>query len=171
MMDALVAAREVDATDWLIGAGAVRTAVWDSLHGFPEPTELADIDLVFFDPVDLTVARERAVENALAAALLGVPWDAKNQARVHLWYAERFGGDVEPFGSTEEGVATWPETASCVAVRLEDDDGLHLVAPHGLDDLLGLVHRRNPARVSVDEYERRLRSKRIRERWPLVSVL
>jgi hypothetical protein len=170
MMDALVAAREVDAPDWLIGAGSVRTAVWDSLHGFDEPTPLADIDLVFFDPADLSEERDRAAEDALRRVLPGAPWDAKNQAAVHLWYARRFGYAVEPLGSTEEGVASWPETATCVGVRLEHDGRLKLVAPHGLDDLLGLVHRRNPARVSVEEYERRLRSKRIRERWSLVRV-
>ena len=171
MVDALGAAREVDATDWLIGAGAVRTAVWDRLHGFDEATELADIDLVFFDAADLSEERERAIEEALAAALPGLPWDAKNQAAVHLWYEERFGYAVEPLGSTAEGVATWPETATCVGVRLEHDGHLNVVAPHGLDDLLGLVHRRNPARVSVEEYERRLRGKRITERWPLVRVV
>jgi hypothetical protein len=31
-----------------------------------------------------------------------------------------------------------------------------IVAPLDLDDLLGLVHRINPARVSIEEYERRL---------------
>lgn len=130
-----------------------------------------DIDLVFFDPADLSEEREQAVEEALRAELPGAPWDAKNQAAVHLWYAERFGRAVEPLGSTEEGVASWPETATCVGVRLEHDGRLEVVAPHGLDDLLGLVHRRNPARVSVKEYERRLRSKRISERWPLARVI
>jgi hypothetical protein len=170
MMDALAAARAVDAPDWLIGAGAVRTAVWDSLHGFDQPTPLADIDLAFFDPADLSEDHERAVEDALRAELPGAPWDATNQAAVHLWYEDRFGHAVEPLSSTAEGVATWPETATCVGVRLEHDDRLELVAPHGLDDLLGLVHRRNPLRVSVEEYERRLRSKGICERWPRVRV-
>lgn len=45
------------------------------------------------------------------------------------------------------------------------------MAPHGLDDLLGLVLRRNPTRVSVEEYERRLRAQRVTERWPRVRVL
>jgi hypothetical protein len=171
LVEALEAAREVGAPDWLIGAGAVRTAVWDRLHGFDEATDLSDIDLVFFDAANLSKERERAIEEALAAELPGVPWDAKNQAAVHLWYEERFGYAVEPLGSTAEGVATWPETATCVGVRLEEDGSLEVVAPHGLDDLLGVVHRRNPARVSVEEYERRLRDKRIRERWPLVRVV
>jgi len=171
LIEALVAAREVNAPDWLIGAGALRNAVWDRVHGFDKPTELADIDLVFFDPSDLSPARERGVEAALRAELPGVPWDAKNQAAVHLWFPDRFGYEVEPLGSTAEAVATWPETATCVAARLTHDDRLELVAPYGLDDLLGLVNRRNPARVSVEEYERRLRSKRIVERWPRVRVV
>jgi uncharacterized protein len=171
LMEALAAARAVDAPDWLIGAGALRTAVWDRLHEFDEPTELADIDVVFFDPADLSPERERGVEDALRAELPAAPWDAKNQAAVHLWFPDKFGYEVEPLRSTAEAVATWPETATCVGARLTGDDRLDLVAPYGLDDLLGLVHRRNPARVSVEEYERRLRTKRITERWPRVRVL
>jgi hypothetical protein len=171
LMEALAAAREVDAPDWLIGAEAIRTAVWDRLHGFGHASELADIDLAFFDPADLSPERDRAVEEALRTRLPQVPWDAKNQAAVHLWYPAKFGYEVEPLGSSAEGVATWPDTAACVAVRLERDDRLEVVAPYGLDDLLGLVQHRNPARVSVEEYERRLESKRIRERWPRVRIL
>jgi hypothetical protein len=48
---------------------------------------------------------------------------------------------------------------------------LVIVAPFGLDDLLGLVLRHNPRRATVQEYERRVRSKRITERWPRVTVL
>jgi hypothetical protein len=34
-----------------------------------------------------------------------------------------------------------------------------------------MVHRRNPARVTVEEYERRLATKRIAERWPRVTIV
>ena len=54
LMAALEAARDVDPPDWLIGAGAVRTAVWDRLHGHAEPTPLRDLDLAFYDPDDLS---------------------------------------------------------------------------------------------------------------------
>jgi hypothetical protein len=171
LMDALEAAREVDAPDWLIGAGAVRTAVWDRLHGFDEPADLADVDVAFFDPLDLARERDEEVERALRALRPDTPWDAKNQAAVHLWYEAKFGYAVEPLSSTADGVATWPETATCVGVRLGRDDRITVVAPHGLDDLLGLVLRRNPTRVSVEEYERRLRTKRVTESWPRVRVL
>jgi hypothetical protein len=171
LMRALAAAREVDAPDWLIGAGAVRTAVWDRLHGFDEATPLADIDVGFFDPADLSPERDREVEEALRAALPEAPWQAKNQAAVHLWYPRRFGYTVEPLASTAEAIATFPETAVCVGLRLDPDDRLEIVAPLGLDDLLGLVHRHNPRRATVEEYERRLAAKRIAERWPRVTVV
>ncbi len=168
-MEALIAARNVAPPDWLIGGGAVRNAVWDHLHGFTAPTPLADIDVAFFDPTDPSSQRESQVEQALRSELPGVPWEARNQAAVHLWFPEKFGYEVEPFNSTAEAIQTWPETATAVALRLDDDE-LAIVAPLNLDDLLGMVHRRNPARVSIEEYERRLVSKRIAQRWPRVTI-
>ena len=168
---ALRAAREVDAPDWLIGAGVVRDLVWDRLHGRDAPAPPKDVDLVFFDPADLSPEREHAVAERLRAVAPDVPWDVKNQAAVHRWYPAKFGFEVEPLTSSADGVATWPETATAVAVRLLRDDTVEVVAPCGLDDLLGLVHRRNPRRVSVAEYERRLATKRIAERWPRVRIV
>lgn len=170
LMEALVAARHVAAPDWLIGAGAVRTAVWDRLHGYEVASELADVDLAFFDSDDLSQEREAAVERQLRTRL-PVEWDAKNQARVHLWYARRFGHEISPLRSSADGVAIWPETATAVGLRLTGDDRLVIEAPVGLGDLLGMVHRRNPRCVSVEDYRCRLASKRITERWPRVTVV
>jgi hypothetical protein len=170
-MRALVAAREVHAPDWLISAGAVRTAVWDHLHGYPQRTPLADIDLGFYDPRDLSEDRELEIRTALETTLPNETWDVKNQAAVHLWYPKKFGYEVEPLSSTAAAVATFPEIAVCVGLRLCDDDSLLIEAPYGLDDLFGLIHRRNPTRASVEVYQRRLSSKRVTDRWPGVTVV
>jgi uncharacterized protein len=131
LMAALRAAREVDPPDWLVGAGAIRTAVWGRLHGFATPTPLADVDLVFFDAADLSPEREEAVAERLRAVAPDLPWDVKNQAAVHLWYPAKFGYEVEPLRSSADAVGTWPETATAVAVRLTDDDRLDVCAPAG----------------------------------------
>ena len=170
LMCALVAAREVDPPDWLISAGAIRTAVWDRLHGYEKRTQPADIDLGFFDLDDVSEEHEREIQARLEQALPDEKWDVKNQAAVHLWYAKKFGYEVEPLSSTPAAVATFPETAVSVGLRLRGDDSLFIEAPYGLDDLFGLIHRRNPTRVSIEEYERRLVSKRIADRWPRVTV-
>ena len=95
-----------------------------------------------------------------------MPWEARNQALVHLWYPRRFGIAVPPLHARPDAIATFPETASCVGVRLLDDDSLHVVAPYGLDDLLGCVCRHNPARVPPAYYEERVAAHGWRERWP-----
>jgi hypothetical protein len=166
LMRALVAARDADAPDWLISAGALRDAFWDALHDRPPTAMPRDIDLGFFDPGDLTAARDQAVEDDLRAREPGVPWEAKNQAAVHLWYPKRFGLAVPPFRSTAEAVGTYPETATCVGVRLLADDDMLVVAPHGLDDLFDCVCRHNPTRVSADFYAQRVAAKGWRTRWP-----
>jgi uncharacterized protein len=165
-MDALRAARDVGAPDWLVSAGAIRDAVWDDLHGRPLTVVPRDIDVGFFDSSDLTPERDRMVQDALRERAPHLPWQAKNQASVHLWYPGRFGTDVPPFRSCAEAVATFPETASCVGVRLVADDDMLVVAPHGLDDLFRCVCRHNTARVSAAFYERRVAERGWRGRWP-----
>jgi hypothetical protein len=169
-MAALRAARDVDAPDWLINAGVIRDAVWDAYHDRP-PAMPRDVDLGFFDADDLSPQRDAAVEAALRACAPKLPWEAKNQAAVHLWYPRRFGTWVEPFESSAEAVATFPETAACVGVCLHADDSIEVVAPHGLDDLLGCVCRHNPTRVSREFYDRRLAEKAWRERWPRLRFI
>jgi hypothetical protein len=112
LMRALDAARVIDPPDWLIGSGVIRNLVWDRLHGFDRPTTPKDLDLVFFDPAALGEEREQEVQHALSAKAAEIPWDAQNQAAVHLWYPDVFGVIVEPLTSSADAVATWPETAS-----------------------------------------------------------
>lgn len=169
-MQVLRTARACDLPDWYVGAGVIRTLVWDALHGFQQPTAPSDVDLAFFDPCDLSRARDRAAQRILMNLMPEAPWEATNQAAVHLWYADLFGQEVSALSSTTEAIATWPETATCVAVKLLPDDHLQVVAPFGLDDLMGLRLKRNPTRVPVEEYHRRIKAKRIRERWPQVTI-
>lgn len=170
-MEALRGARAVSPPDWYVGGGVIRTLVWDALHNYQEPTPLADVDLAFFDSNDLSVENEQRVEVALKARCAAVPWEARNQAAVHLWYEEKFGYPVEPLTSTRDGIATWPETATAVAVRLEWDNSLTIFAPCGLTDLLTLTLRRNPRRVTREIFEQRLESKQITRRWSRVRVV
>jgi len=170
LMDVLRAARACDPPNWVIGAGVIRNLVWDRLHGYPERTPARDVDLAYLDPLDLRTESENAWERQLHALRPDVPWEVKNQAAVHLWYERRFGYAVPPLDSIPAAIATWPETATAVAIRLLADDQIEVVAPFGLTDLFQIILRRNPARVSVEEYHRRLISKRIHERWPNVQI-
>ena len=170
-MAILRAVRHCAPPEWLVGAGLLRNLVWDYLHGYSRQTPPRDVDVAFFDPADLSPARDAAVTAQLTAVWPGVEWEATNQAAVHLWYAEKFGKTVPPLTSTEAAIATWPETATCTAVRLLPDDSLHIVAPFGLEDLFQMVLRRNPAQVTRAQFWQRLQEKQIRQRWPQVKVI
>ena len=171
LMRALRAARAVDPPDWLIGAEVIRDRVWDHLHGFTRPVPAKDLDLGFFEPVSLGSERERSVQGALTAQAPDLAWDVTNHAAVHLWYPQVFGVQVDPLTSISDAVATWPETATAIGIRLLADDTIHVVAPCGLDDLFALICRRNPRRAASEQYRRRVENKQIAKHWPRVRIL
>ncbi|MYM25806.1 hypothetical protein GTP46_24565 [Duganella sp. FT135W] len=170
-MPALCAARELGLASWCLGAGAVRNLVWDALHGYHTPTALADLDLAYFDPSDMDPERELDLQHRLSAAMPEVPWEVTNQASVHHWFERYFGYAVEPLSSLHDAVASWPEYATSVGVRLHSDDTIEIIAPHGLDDLFNCVIRRNPTRASLATYRMRIEQKKYALRWPNVTVV
>ncbi|HMB77806.1 MAG TPA: nucleotidyltransferase family protein [Kiloniellaceae bacterium] len=148
-----------------IGAGFVRAAVWDHLHGFATPTPLDDIDVVYFDPDDPAATRDADLEAALRRSLPGPNWDVKNQARMHLR-----NGDA-PYRDLGDAIAHWLETATCVAARLNEAEDLEIVAPWGLDDLMNLRIRATPSgQRKGEDFRRRLGEKDWQGRWPRLTL-
>ncbi len=171
LMRALRVARTVDAPDWFIGGTVIRDRVWDHLHSSAQPRPSRDVDLAFFDPSSLEGERELRVQREVSAQAPDICWEVTNQASVHLWYPQVFGVEVQPLCSSADAVATWPETATSIGIRLLADDSLKVIAPCGLDDLFGLICRRNPRRVTEEQYRRRVDSKQIARRWPRVRII
>jgi hypothetical protein len=170
LMRALAAVAQSKLPDAWIGAGAVRDVVWGQLHGGFDPAGVKDVDVAYFDAGDLSTERDLAAGNALGR-FAALPWEATNQAAVHTWYDGYFGGDpVPPLRSVHEAIATWPETATCVAVRT-GAGGLEVCAPYGLSDLLAGVWRPNPSRVTPEMSMARLARQRVRARWPQVTIV
>ena len=176
-MAALRAVRTLRLPDCWIGAGFVRTLAWDQLHGYERPTLLADIDVVYFDREandfdreanDHTVEDDH--ERRLAALwppnLPTVPWQVRNQARMHLR-----NGDA-PYADTADALRHWLMTASAVAVRLNAEDGLELLAPFGLADLFAMRIAPTPHAQSrrLAVYRQRVESKPWTQQWPRTTI-
>jgi len=100
-----------------------------------------------------------------------IRWEVTNQARVHEWFLKEHSQVVPPLHSLAEGIATWPEYATCVGVKLARNNAIEVIAPHGLDDLFGLKVRHNPSRASAAVFADRVASKRFTDRWPMLSVV
>jgi uncharacterized protein len=172
-MRVLACVRDENIRDAWVGAGVVRDLIWGELYGSGfQPADVHDVDVPFFDPADLAREYDDRVTRRLTARCPAVPWQARNQAAVHTWYACKFGGDApEPLTSIEDAIRTWPETATAIAVRLADDGAIEICAPFGVTDLMEGVWRRNPRRVSLDESLARLRRHSPGRRWPGVRVI
>lgn len=168
---ALVAVRNLNLSSWCIGAGAVRALVWDSLHQFSRTSALSDIDVAYFDTTDLSSQRDMSLQSRLASTHPQLPWEVTNQASVHTWYEAAFGFPVPALTSLENAVGSWPEYATSVGLTLLSDDSIKVIAPHGLDDLFAMVVRRNPSRVDVETFRKRVEQKRYRDRWPKVVIV
>ncbi|MEI9985980.1 MAG: nucleotidyltransferase family protein [Aliidongia sp.] len=85
-------------------AGCVYQAVWNRLGGLPPGALVKDYDIFYFDDADLSYEAEDAAIRR-AAALFGdldAEIELKNQARVHLWYPQRFGAAYPQLRSTAD---------------------------------------------------------------------
>jgi hypothetical protein len=155
--------------DWWLTAGVLFQTVWNSLTGRPPGTGIRDADLFYFDP-DTSWEAEDAVIRAGAElfADLPVPVEIRNEARVHLWYADHFGVPARAFTSTTDAIDSFAAVCCAVAVTVEAG-GPRVYAPFGFDDLFGLVVRPNRRLAPRHVYE--AKAARWRQHWPELTVL
>ena len=154
---------------WLV-AGRLAQTVWNDAFGLPATHGISDVDLVYFDGGDLSEETEanHATRLRTLFADLGLWIDVKNEARVHLWYAETFGNVLAPYVSTEDAITTFPTTATAVGVQPRAG-GLHVFAPYGLSDLLGLIVRPNKKQITQAVYDAKV--KKWQARWPDLRIV
>jgi hypothetical protein len=166
MMKILRRVRDLNLPDWWIAAGFVRNKIWDAVHEKTEPTPLNDVDVIYFDSNEIDEKFEIDWERTLNAQDSSIPWSVKNQARMHLRNGH------SPYHSATDAMSRWPETATCVGVRLDPNGGLELAAPLGISDLAGLIVRRNPGFTgSVEDFVKRQNEKQWASHWPELTFV
>ena len=132
---------------------------------------IRDYDLVYFDDRDLSwEAEDRVVQRvALHTRHLPAPVEVRNQARVHLWFKQRFGADYTPLRCADEALTRYASVVHALGVRLERDGSLDIVAPFGLDDLFNMVIRPNRAVDNAASHD--AKAARAKAIWPEVIVI
>jgi len=159
----------LDLPNWYLGGGCISQTVWNVAHSRPASADIDDFDIAYFD-TDISACAESEVVACVRDLLADLPIrpDVKNQARVHLWYASRFGYEIRAYSSCEDALATWPTTAAAIGVR-RVDGSLLVEAPFGTDDLLNLVVRPNRVQITPDIYAAKV--ERWSTVWPLLQIL
>lgn len=102
-------------------------------------------------------------------ARLPAPVQIRNQARVHLWYEQKYGSPCPPHESTEAAIDTFEALVACLGVRLEPGGRWRVYAQHGLAEVFNLVARPNPVLAPRSVYEAKV--SRWRRQWPALTAL
>lgn len=171
LMQVLTTVRGLDLPDWRIFSGAVYQAVWNAQTGRPVGYGIKDYDLGYFDP-DTSWDAEDAVIKRVAAAFdapLRDLVEVRNQARVHLWFEQRFGEPYDALPDTDTALSRFVAPAFAVGVRLETDDTISVAAPFGLADVFAMTLRPNPLRGVARGWARTVEN--ARGRWAEITVI
>jgi len=151
----------------MLTAGCLFQAVWNHHSNLPPASGVKDYDIFYFD-TDLSWEAENGVIVRTRQLFqdLDVNVDIKNQARVHLWYGERFGRAYPRLESSRDGVDRYLVAGTCIGLVPETGE---VYAPYGLDDVaLGLL-RPNPRNLQPDLFTQKARS--YQARWPWLRIV
>ena len=122
LMHVLTTVRALDLPDWRLVSGAVYQAVWNARTGRAVGYGVKDYDIGYFDP-DVSWDAEDVVIKRVAAAFdepFRTDVEVRNQARVHIWFPDRFGEPYAPLPSTDEALERFVAPTFAVGVRLAD---------------------------------------------------
>ena len=171
LMEVLIGLRELDVPDHLLVAGAIYNEVWNHLTVRPALTGVNDVDVFYFDDSDIGWDAEDRVIKAVEArfAALPVPVQVRNQARVHLWFEQKFGSPFSPLTSAAEMLGRYASKTHAVGARLLADDSMEIVAPFGLDDLLSFRMVPNP--VLDNRVSHMKKGERAKTIWPELTLV
>jgi hypothetical protein len=160
MMDILYFAEKLNLPDWAIGAGFIRNKVWDHLHWYIKTkVDTNDIDLVYYNGKEDNEEFDKTLSEKLQKET-GINWEIVNEAFAHKW------NNALPSESTFDAISKWPETATCIGLKLEKGE-LKMIAPYGIDDLINLIIRPSPKfSLGKVRVKQRVEEKKWLEKWP-----
>ena len=148
-------------------AGSIFQATWNLASGRAADWGVKDYDVFYFDDRDLSWEAEDEVIQRVHASTadLGVQVEVRNQARVHLWFADRFGASYPQLRSAHDGIDRYLVACTCVGIEVATRE---VYAPDSLQDLADGVLRINPRQPSPELFCAKAAS--YRARWPWLTI-
>jgi uncharacterized protein len=154
---------------WIVSGCLVQT-VWNVLTKRAVDYGISDYDVFYFDPDTSWEAEDRIIRRLQdALARLGVTIEARNQARVHLWYPDKHGLPYPPLACSAEGIDRFLTRNTRIGIHRTQAD-YDVYAPDGFEDVAGMIVRPNrTANFSSVNYEKK--AARWKKLWPEITVL
>lgn len=132
---------------------------------------------MYYDASDLSWEAEDRVIQASKKFFAGIAAEVevRNQARVHLWYGEKYKVECIPNKTLEDGIDSFISNTAIVGVRTRGDvkkqheeDEWDIYAPWGLSDIFNLVVRPNPVLGNRETYEKK--TERCKAIWTRLTI-
>ena len=154
---------------WLV-SGSLFQAAWNGLTGRTPDYGIKDYDIFYFDPDTSWEAEDRAIARARALfAQFGIEVELRNQARVHLWYPQKFGMPYPPLTCATDGIDRFLAPACMVGVQTAEG-GWRTYAPFGFDDIAKMTVRPNPV-ANFNAVRLAEKAARWKEKWPELTLV
>lgn len=155
--------------NYYVAAGCINQTVFNYYHGYPLMNGIKDFDIVYFDN-DISYEKEDSIIKEINNLVydLNIICDVKNEARVHLWYNEKYGKQIEPYTSVGDAIDSWGTSITCLGVRLENNK-LVVYTPYGLNDLFSMTIRPIKEQFTKEQYE--IKTSKWKKNWPKLNIL
>ncbi len=133
--------------------------------GSPARRGRARLRPVLLDADTSYAAEDAAIRRAEALfADLGVQVQVRNQARVHLWFEQKFGLPRPALPSAQRGIDQFLVTCTCLGI----DPQQRVYAPYGFGDLSVGLLRVNPLNQTPQLYAAKAAD--YQARWPWLRL-
>lgn len=155
--------------EWWLTSGCLFQTVWNVLSGRNPQSGIHDYDVIYFDPDSSWAAEDRWIRAAREAFVdLGVEVQVRNQARVHLWYPDKFGLPYAPLKRARHALRRYPCRASAVAISVTPEGEMALYAPFGFTPALRMLLDPN-ARLPIPHIYT-AKTARWKTEWPRLQI-
>ena len=152
---------------WLV-SGAIYCNVWNHLTGRPADYGVKDYDIFYWDDDTSYEAEDRIIRRLTPLFAADPPVEIRNQARVPLWYKDKFGRDYPPLADCRAAIDRFACITHCVGARLVGDD-IDIYAPFGLNEIFAM--RLTPNLTLKNRETHEAKAERQSALWPELTVI
>lgn len=135
---------ELNLPNFYIAAGSVFQTIWNYYDGKPLNYGIKDIDIIYYDEVNLSKEMEKDLENKIINYFkeldINYEFDVHNEARMHLWKKENENKNIDQYKNSEDAIAQWIATIHAIGITKENGN-IKIYAPYGLSDIFSRTVR------------------------------
>ena len=135
---------ELKLPNFYIAAGSVFQTIWNYYDNKPLNFGIKDIDIIYYDPINLSKESEqkleKTIEDYLKKAGLNYELDIHNEARMHLWKKDNENKNIDQYKNSEDAIDQWIATVHAIGITKENNE-IKVYAPFGLSDIFSKTIR------------------------------